>query len=198
MPPRNVVPKPIQKPHPPVWVACHGVRPSTWPVPADRRAELCLNPEEARLWSPTTTMRSRRQDPIASPPTPIWPSYRASCATRTRRRRGARPSKGSTSSYSLNYHFITGTYLPGKTSIWDDYKKSSADEAAKKAQEEMLAAKDRFGRPVSRRVGGVPDGVHRVRRTGPLQPPGDGAVASTRSSSRCRPATTSTSTSSSR
>ena len=46
----------------------------------------------------------------------------------------------------MNYHFITGTYLPGKTSIWDDFKKSSADEAAKKAQEEMLAAKDRFGR----------------------------------------------------
>jgi alkanesulfonate monooxygenase SsuD/methylene tetrahydromethanopterin reductase-like flavin-dependent oxidoreductase (luciferase family) len=22
MPPRNVVPKPLQKPHPPVWVAC--------------------------------------------------------------------------------------------------------------------------------------------------------------------------------
>src|SRR6266498_1173516 len=36
MPPRNVIPKPLQKPHPPLWVACSRREPSCWP-PASHR-----------------------------------------------------------------------------------------------------------------------------------------------------------------
>ena len=52
MPPRNVVPKPLQKPHPPLWVACSGARRSTWP-PATGIGALSFSfvePEDAGKW----------------------------------------------------------------------------------------------------------------------------------------------------
>src|SRR5437764_9481844 len=52
MPPRNVVPKPFQKPHPPVWVAC--TRRETIHLAAQRGIGALsfafFDPEEARHW----------------------------------------------------------------------------------------------------------------------------------------------------
>ena len=52
MPPRNVVPKPVQKPHPPVWVACS--RRDTIHLAAQKGigalAFAFIDPEEARHW----------------------------------------------------------------------------------------------------------------------------------------------------
>src|ERR1051326_6723274 len=56
MPTRNVVPKPLQKPHPPIWVACP--RPETISVAAaSGLGALCfsmyIEPEEAKSWTDT-------------------------------------------------------------------------------------------------------------------------------------------------
>jgi alkanesulfonate monooxygenase SsuD/methylene tetrahydromethanopterin reductase-like flavin-dependent oxidoreductase (luciferase family) len=53
MPERNVVPKPLQKPHPPLWLACP--RPDVIPVAASNGlGALCfsmlIEPEQARAW----------------------------------------------------------------------------------------------------------------------------------------------------
>ena len=52
MPPRNVVPKPVQRPHPPVWVACS--RRETIHLAAQHGigalAFAFFDPEEARHW----------------------------------------------------------------------------------------------------------------------------------------------------
>jgi len=52
MPPRNVVPKPVQRPHPPVWVACS--RRETIHLAAQQGigalAFAFFDPEEARHW----------------------------------------------------------------------------------------------------------------------------------------------------
>ena len=52
MPPRNVVPKPMQKPHPPLWVACS--RPDTIHLAATKGIGALsfsfVNPDEARRW----------------------------------------------------------------------------------------------------------------------------------------------------
>ena len=52
MPPRNVVPKPRQKPHPPVWVACS--RRDTIHLAAQKGigalAFAFVDPEEAQHW----------------------------------------------------------------------------------------------------------------------------------------------------
>ena len=52
MPPRNVVPKPVQKPHPPLWVACS--RRETIRLAAEKGIGALtfafIDPEEARTW----------------------------------------------------------------------------------------------------------------------------------------------------
>ena len=52
MPPRNVVPKPLQKPHPPLWVACS--RRETIHLAASKGIGALsfsfIEPEEARKW----------------------------------------------------------------------------------------------------------------------------------------------------
>ncbi|HEY3190581.1 MAG TPA: LLM class flavin-dependent oxidoreductase, partial [Solirubrobacteraceae bacterium] len=52
MPPRNVVPKPLQKPHPPLWVACS--RRETIRLAAEKGVGALsfsfVEPEEARAW----------------------------------------------------------------------------------------------------------------------------------------------------
>src|SRR5207237_7008694 len=52
MPPRNVVPKPLQKPHPPLWVACS--RRETIHLAATKGIGALsfsfIEPEEARQW----------------------------------------------------------------------------------------------------------------------------------------------------
>src|SRR3954471_9720428 len=52
MPPRNVVPKPVQKPHPPLWVACS--RRDTILLAAEKGIGALtfafIDPEEARSW----------------------------------------------------------------------------------------------------------------------------------------------------
>ena len=52
MPPRNVVPKPVQKPHPPLWVACS--RRDTILLAAEKGigalAFAFVDPEEATHW----------------------------------------------------------------------------------------------------------------------------------------------------
>ncbi len=52
MPPRNVVPKPVQKPHPPLWVACS--RRDTILLAAEKGIGAFtfafIDPEEARHW----------------------------------------------------------------------------------------------------------------------------------------------------
>src|SRR5215218_1591437 len=52
MPPRNVVPKPLQKPHPPLWVACS--RKETIHLAAEKGIGALsfsfINPDEARAW----------------------------------------------------------------------------------------------------------------------------------------------------
>ena len=57
MPPRNVVPKPVQKPHPPLWVACS--RRDTILLAAEKGIGALtfafIDPEEAGTGSPTTS-----------------------------------------------------------------------------------------------------------------------------------------------
>ena len=80
MPPRNVVPKPIQKPHPPLWVACS--RRETIRLAAEKGIGALsfsfVEPEEARRGSTSTTRSSPASAacPAASRSTRRWP---ASC-----------------------------------------------------------------------------------------------------------------------
>ena len=63
MPPRNVVPKPVQKPHPPLWVACS--RRDTILLAAEKGIGALtfafIDPEEARHWVHRLRADARRE-----------------------------------------------------------------------------------------------------------------------------------------
>ena len=125
MPPRNVVPKPLQKPHPPVWVAC--TRRDTIHLAAQKGIGALsfafFDPEEAKAWVDDyyTT--------LAEEAVPIGDTVNANLACVTSFmchtdgeeavRRGAEGSNFL--GYSLGHYYVFGHHKPGDTDIWADY-----------------------------------------------------------------------------
>jgi alkanesulfonate monooxygenase SsuD/methylene tetrahydromethanopterin reductase-like flavin-dependent oxidoreductase (luciferase family) len=130
MPPRNVVPKPLQQPHPPVWVAC--TRRETIHMAAQRGigalAFAFFDPEEARHWVDDyyTTM--------ADEGVPIGDAVNANLACVTSFfchpeeeeavRRGAEGVNFL--GYSLGYYYVFGRHRPGDADLWAEYRKQRA------------------------------------------------------------------------
>jgi len=130
MPPRNVVPKPLQKPHPPVWVAC--TRRDTIHLAAQvgigALSFAFFDPEEARAWVDDyyTT--------LAAEAVPIGDSVNANLACVTgfmchrdeaeAVRRGAEGSNFL--GYSLGHYYVFGRHHPGHTDLWADYRERRA------------------------------------------------------------------------
>ncbi len=131
MPPRNVVPKPLQRPHPPVWVACsrrdtillaarHGI---------GALAFAFFDPEEARHWVDDyyTT--------LASEGVPIGDAVNANLACVTSFfchpdeaeavRRGAEGVNFI--GYSLGHYYVFGRHRPGEGNLWEDYRQRRAE-----------------------------------------------------------------------
>jgi alkanesulfonate monooxygenase SsuD/methylene tetrahydromethanopterin reductase-like flavin-dependent oxidoreductase (luciferase family) len=132
MPPRNVVPKPAQRPHPPVWVACS--RRDTIHLAAQRGIGALgfafFDPEEARHWVDDyyTT--------LASEGIPIGDAVNANlaCVTpffchadeREAVRRGAEGSNFL--GYSLGHYYVFGRHRPGGGDLWAEYRERRAAE----------------------------------------------------------------------
>jgi len=153
MPPRNVVPKPLQKPHPPVWVAC--TRRDTIHLAAQKGIGALsfafFDPEEAKAWVEDyyTT--------LAEEAVPIGDSVNANLAcvtgfmchadTEEAVRRGAEGSNFL--GYSLGHYYVFGHHRPGDTDIWADYQERRAG-AGYDPDAVQLAAKheDRLGAKV--------------------------------------------------
>ncbi len=129
MPCRNVLPKPVQKPHPPIWVACSnrdtihlaaklGVGALTFAF---------VDPDEAKKWV------SDYYDIIKSDQcTPIGHTVNANIAMVTgfschedeaeARRRGEDGFRFF--GYGLGHHYIFGSHKPGRTNIWENFEKA--------------------------------------------------------------------------
>ena len=131
MPPRNVVPKPMQKPHPPVWVACS--RRETIHLAAQHGigalAFAFFDPEEAQHWV---------QDYYATLETegiPIGDAVNANLATVTtffcHRDEDEAIRRGSEGvnflGYSLGHYYVFGRHVPNQTDLWSDYQRRRAE-----------------------------------------------------------------------
>jgi alkanesulfonate monooxygenase SsuD/methylene tetrahydromethanopterin reductase-like flavin-dependent oxidoreductase (luciferase family) len=131
MPARNVVPKPFQKPHPPLWVACS--RRETIHLAARNGVGALtfafVGPEEAGKWA------QEYYDIIKSDEcVPIGHSVNANIACITgfsvhddaaeARRRGQEGFKFF--GYCIGHYYIYGEHRPGYTDVWGRFK--SADE----------------------------------------------------------------------
>jgi alkanesulfonate monooxygenase SsuD/methylene tetrahydromethanopterin reductase-like flavin-dependent oxidoreductase (luciferase family) len=150
MPPRNVVPKPVQKPHPPLWVACS--RRETILLAAEKGIGALtfafIDPEEAVHWI------SDYEKTLAETCVPVGHAVNANvaCVTpmmcaRTEEealRRGL--EGGNFFGYSLGHYYIFGEHEPGKTDVWQQYierreQHGYSPEVAIALEQERLGAK---------------------------------------------------------
>jgi alkanesulfonate monooxygenase SsuD/methylene tetrahydromethanopterin reductase-like flavin-dependent oxidoreductase (luciferase family) len=132
LPPRNVMPKPLQRPHPPVWVACS--RRDTIHLAAQHGigalAFAFFDPEEAQHWV------NDYYATLATEAVPIGDAVNANlaCVTsffchpeeREAIRRGA--YGGNFIGYSLGHYYVFGRHQPGRGNLWHDYEQRRAEE----------------------------------------------------------------------
>jgi alkanesulfonate monooxygenase SsuD/methylene tetrahydromethanopterin reductase-like flavin-dependent oxidoreductase (luciferase family) len=152
IPPRNVVPKPSQKPHPPVWVAC--TRRDTIHLAAQKGIGALsfafFDPEEAQLWVDDyyTT--------LAAEGVPIGDAVNANiaCVTtflchRAEEEAIARGSEGANFlGYSLGHYYVFGRHRPAQADLWAEYRERRAEQgydpeavAAARGNSDRLGAK---------------------------------------------------------
>jgi alkanesulfonate monooxygenase SsuD/methylene tetrahydromethanopterin reductase-like flavin-dependent oxidoreductase (luciferase family) len=158
MPPRNVVPKPMQKPHPPLWVACS--RRDTILLAAEKGIGALtfafIDPEEAAKW----VGDYERTLAESSVPVGHFVNPNIACVTQMM----VHPDEevaldrglegGNFFGYSLGHYYVFGEHQPGSTDVWDEYVRRrgevgySPEVAAAMKQERLgakLAAGDRTG-----------------------------------------------------
>jgi alkanesulfonate monooxygenase SsuD/methylene tetrahydromethanopterin reductase-like flavin-dependent oxidoreductase (luciferase family) len=126
MPVRNVVPKPVQKPHPPLWVACS--RRETIHLAAKLGIGALtfafISPEEARQWV------NDYYTTLANECEPIGYAINANiaivtgfmCDKNEQRAREMGEEGLNFFSYALGHHYFFGQHEVGKTNIWSNFK----------------------------------------------------------------------------
>ena len=151
MPPRNVVPKPLQKPHPPLWVACS--RRDTILLAAEECIGALtfafIDPEEAEHW--VTDYHTT----LANKGVPIGQAVNAqvACVTpmmlgRTEEEAVAKGVEGGNFfGFSLGHYYVFGDHQPGTTDVWQEYLRRrdetgySPDAVKESLEQERLGAK---------------------------------------------------------
>ena len=126
MPPRNVVPKPRQKPHPPIWVACS--RRDTIHLAAQKGIGALtfsfIDPEEATHWV------NDYYATLADEGVPIGDAVNANLAcvstfmcAPTEDEAIARGVEGANFfGYSLAHYYLFGQHQPGHTDVWSEFQ----------------------------------------------------------------------------
>ena len=131
---RNVVPKPRQKPHPPLWVACsqldtiemagrRGLGALGFQFVVGRgRPSLGARLLQRRTPSGSTSSATTR-------PTRTSPSSASSCAPTTDEEAQARADGCTFFQFALRFYNTHGPVVPGTVSLWDEYQAWKADAA---------------------------------------------------------------------
>jgi alkanesulfonate monooxygenase SsuD/methylene tetrahydromethanopterin reductase-like flavin-dependent oxidoreductase (luciferase family) len=128
MPCRNVVPKPVQRPHPPLWVACSnretiklaarlGIGALTFAF---------VDPAEAKLWADDYYRIFKEEAvPIGHACNPNiamvtgFSLHHDAAVAKARGMDGFRFF-----GYALGHHYIFGEHKPGRTNIWEQFEKA--------------------------------------------------------------------------
>ena len=126
MPHRNVVPKPLQKPHPPIWVACSnretiklaarlGIGALTFAF---------VGAEDAKHWVSEYYETFKNEcEPIGQAVNPniaMVTGFMCHKDSDTAVKRGLPGIQFF--GYGLNHYYSTGTHVPGRFNIWDDFE----------------------------------------------------------------------------
>jgi alkanesulfonate monooxygenase SsuD/methylene tetrahydromethanopterin reductase-like flavin-dependent oxidoreductase (luciferase family) len=174
VPPRNVVPKPLQQPHPPLWVACS--RRDTILMAAELGIGALtfafIDPEEAEGW-----VRDYDRT-LAEKAVPIGHAvnHNLACVTPMMchpdedRAIAMGLEGGNFFGYSLAHYYVFGEHTPGHTDVWDEFierrdKMGYSPEAALAEAQETLGAKVASGDTSGLRGAvGTPDQIREYLR----------------------------------
>jgi alkanesulfonate monooxygenase SsuD/methylene tetrahydromethanopterin reductase-like flavin-dependent oxidoreductase (luciferase family)/putative sterol carrier protein len=126
MPPRNVVPKPVQKPHPPLWVACS--RRETIRLAAQKGVGALsfsfVEPEEAKAWVDEyhAIIESERCMPGGFAVNPqvacVLPMM---CAPDEAQAIERGIDGAHFFGYSLAHYYVFGDHRPGRTNVYEEF-----------------------------------------------------------------------------
>ncbi|GIU85151.1 MAG: luciferase [Acidimicrobiales bacterium] len=174
VPPRNVVPKPLQKPHPPLWVACS--RRDTILLAAElgigALSFAFIDPEEARHWV-NDYRRTLKEKCV---PVGLAVNPEVACVTPMMCHEDedeaiARGLEGGNFfGYSLAHYYVFGDHVPGRTNLWEEFlerrsKMGYSPEAALAERREILGAKIASGDQTGLRgCVGTPDQIREYLR----------------------------------
>ncbi len=150
VPPRNVLPKPVQRPHPPLWLACS--RYDTILLAAEKGMGALsfafIDPEEARGWvDDYERTLARSCVPVGEAINPqiacVSPMM---CHEDESRALEMGLEGGNFFGYSLGHFYVFGDHKPGKTDVWAEFQERrhlhGYDPAvALAAESEVLGAK---------------------------------------------------------
>jgi alkanesulfonate monooxygenase SsuD/methylene tetrahydromethanopterin reductase-like flavin-dependent oxidoreductase (luciferase family) len=125
MPVRNVLPKPVQKPHPPIWVACSNR--NTIHLAAQLGIGALtfafIDPAEAKQWVDDYYETFKRECvPIGhavNPNVAMVTGFSCHPDAGEARRRGTDGFRFF--QFALGHHYVFGRHTPGRTNIWDMY-----------------------------------------------------------------------------
>ena len=126
MPPRNVIPKPVQKPHPPIWVACS--RRDTILMAAHKGIGALsfsfVEPEEAKRWVDEyyRIITSDSCVPVGfavNPNVAIVLPFMCHDDEQTAIERGI--DGAHFFGYSLAHYYLFGEHRPAITNVWDEF-----------------------------------------------------------------------------
>jgi alkanesulfonate monooxygenase SsuD/methylene tetrahydromethanopterin reductase-like flavin-dependent oxidoreductase (luciferase family)/putative sterol carrier protein len=132
MPPRNVVPKPKQKPHPPLWVACS--RRDTI-LQAARKGIGALSfsfiePEEAREWA-ADYYRLIASDECIPAGFAVNPNLAVVVPFMCHENEQTAIERGIDGAhffgYSLAHYYVFGRHEPGQTNVWEEFREKRGD-----------------------------------------------------------------------
>jgi alkanesulfonate monooxygenase SsuD/methylene tetrahydromethanopterin reductase-like flavin-dependent oxidoreductase (luciferase family) len=132
MPPRNVVPKPFQKPHPPMWVACS--RRDTIHLAATKGIGALtfsfIEPAEAKLWVDDYYATIASDDCVPGG-FAVNPNIAVVLPLMCHEDEATAIDRGIDGShffgYSLAHYYIFGDHQPAKTDIWQEFQAKRAD-----------------------------------------------------------------------
>ncbi|HJT37548.1 MAG TPA: LLM class flavin-dependent oxidoreductase [Actinomycetota bacterium] len=133
MPQRNVIPKPKQKPHPPLWVACS--RRETILMAAQRGIGALsfafVEPEDAKEWAEQyySILQSDECVPIGfsvNPNVAVVLPMMCHEDEQTAIERGI--DGGHFFGYSLAHYYVFGEHQPAVTNLWDEFQEHRAEQ----------------------------------------------------------------------
>jgi alkanesulfonate monooxygenase SsuD/methylene tetrahydromethanopterin reductase-like flavin-dependent oxidoreductase (luciferase family) len=151
MPPRNVVPKPLQKPHPPLWAACSN-RDSLQLAARLGMGALTfafVNADEAKFWVDEYYETFKRNcTPIGQMVNPNVSMLTGFMCHEDHETAFLKGQEGAQFfAFGLGHYWRDGTHTPGKTSLWNDFKKKPDSHIQSMERERKKAGMRGIGNP---------------------------------------------------